>query len=462
MVRRRMNSRPSTTNRSTSKAPARQQTPTRSAATQRVQQSGGTKPAAQAGGAAQQGARPQQAAPATSQQPATKPQSASQQPSQQAAKPEQATAQQATAARAAEGAGAKQPQQAANPAATPQDQASVSAEAKEGARPGESSGVSDMMNKFGDWAKGQYESAKGVVKEGVQTAKDIAEFGPTMMDIQQNGITPKNMDKVNDLLKKVDTPEAAAKFLKEHPFMADKLRGLGEDKLNAMFNKTDENMKDTTTLYKMLGPNRLGGKDGSVTTGDTNAITSAAMRDGGMRDMFMQAASSKAFATGHRVAGRVMGRQGPIANLALNKLGHEMVSGQLNGALNKVGLRGAQDNTPRRINYGELDEMVKAGQRLGGNSQPQSLNSMVQQGIWNPKPSPTMDTLKDKGREGGQQVLNNLGVVGKTPMAQDIMQKTVNSIPQWLQGNQQEGVRKYWEANMHINNLLQSVGVDGR
>ncbi len=436
MVRRRTNSRPSS-NRSTSKPPARSTAPkSQGAATQRAQQSGGSKPA---GAPSQQnaGARPQQQASNQNQQATTaaRPQQAAQQASQQAT----------TAP-------------AARPNATPQDQVNVSAEAKEGAaKPGESSGVTGMMNKFGDWAKGQYESAKGVVKEGVQTAKDIAEFGPTMLDIKQNGITPKNADKVNELLSKIDTPEAASKFLKEHPFMADKLRGLGEDKLNAMFNKTGQNMQDTGTLYHMLGENKLGGKDGRVTTGDVGAITGAVMGDRGMRGMFMDAAANQMYKTGHPLAGRIMDRGGFIANNQLDKRGYGIVSGQLNGALNKMGLQGPQDNARRQLSYGELNNMVQAGQRLTGNSQPQSLNSMVQQGVWNPQPSPTMAGLQNQAHQG----INKAGLK-QDGMAQDILHKTVDSMPEWLQGNQREGVRKYWEANMHVHNLLQSIGVDGK
>lgn len=435
------------------------------AATNRVQQSGTS---SQPRPASSSAAPSNTAAPANTAAPTQQ---------QSAAPPAQAgssTANQAAAARASERTGSQTPAQTASSSAQPQDKVSLGAEARQGetpGKPGEGGAVSSMINGIGEWAQGQFNGLKeqfsglkDVAQEGLQTMKDMAQFGPIMANISKEGLTPQNMDKINGVLGKIDSPEAASKFLKEHPWMADQLRGLGEDKLNQIFNQTRQNMHDSKKVYDILGENKLGGQDHSVTTGDSWAISQAAMRDPGMRGVAQQAAANtirKNGGFGSRIAANFVERGGRIVQNQISKRGPGMMAQQLNGSLGAMGLHGPTDSTRRSINYRELNEAAMAGQRLMGEKNPRSLNSMVQQGVWCPQPNPTMGSIQNQVAQKGQQWLND-HPIANNDFTQSALQGTINSIPQWAHGDQREGVRKYWEANGHVNHLLGALGVDGR
>jgi len=344
----------------------------------------------------------------------------------------------------------------------------VSPEAAQGEGGG---AASSIINGIGDWAQGQFNGLKeqfnglkDVATEGLQTMKDMAQFGPIMASISKEGLTPQNMDRINAVLGQIDSPEAASKFLKEHPWMADQLRSLGGDRLNQIFNQTRQNAIDSQTVYNILGDNKLGGTDHSVTTGDSWAISQAAMRDGGMRRMALDAAAStirRRGGLGSRIGAAIVENGGPVVQNQLSMRGPGMMAQELNGALGAMGLRGEQDPTRRSFTYNELNEAAMAGQRLMGERNPRSLNSMVQQGIWCPQPNPTMGSLQNQVSQAGQQWLND-HPMANNDFTQSALQGTINSLPQWVQGDQREGVRKYWEANVHVNHLLGALGVDGR
>jgi len=315
-------------------------------------------------------------------------------------------------------------------------------------------GVQDAMS--GAWDKGK--EIAGKVQEGIKTGQQLTDL---VSGLKKDGLTPQNMDRLNSVLDKIDSPEAAQKLFKEHPEFAEALRGLGGDKLNQLFNQTGQNMRDCQTVYNILGKNKLGGEDGRVTTGDSWAISNGAMEDGSFRNMAKNAAISQLRKDGRRFAARFAANHPRLADRVVQRRGPGEMAGRLNESLGSLGLHGRQDNTHRDLSYQELNAAAQAGQRLMGNKNPQTLNQMVQQGVWCPQPNPTMQGIQNQARQQAQQAMQGRPL-GESDFVQGALEGTIRSIPDWANGNHQEGVRKYWEANGHVHNLLLGLGVDGR
>ncbi len=403
--------------------------------------------------------------------------------------PTQTRSTQATQAKQQTKATAPTQKPASTTAAQPaKDQASVSqAAAKDDKAPASGADLNSMVKSVGDWAGKAADTAKKVLPQGVQDAmsgawekgkevagqvQDVAgkvqegmKTGKEMTDLigglKKDGMTPQNMDKLNSVLGKIDSPEAAQKLFKENPQLADALRSMGGDKLNQLFNQTGQNMRDCQSVYNILGKDKLGGQDGRVTTGDAWAISQGAMQDPSFRNMAKNAAISQLQKDGRRFAARFAANHPNLADRVVQKRGPGEMASRLNENLSSVGLHGQQDNTWRNLNYHELNNAAQAGQRLMGNQNPQSLNQMVQQGVWCPQPTPTMQGIQNQARQGAQQALQGKPL-GESDFVQGAVEGTIASIPNWANGNHQEGVRKYWEANTHVHHLLQGLGVDGK
>lgn len=362
---------------------------------------------------------------------------------------------------------------------TPKDGAQVSQAAKETAQES-GANLSSMFKGVQDWADKGVEAAKkmvpkevqeamggawdkgveiaGKVQEGLKTGQQLADL---VGGLKKDGLTPQNMDKLNSVLARIDSPEAAQKLFKEHPEFAEALRGLGGDKLNQLFNQTGQNMRDCQTVYNILGKDKLGGEDGRVTTGDSWAISNGAMQDPSFRNMAKWAAISQLQKDGRRFAARFAANHPRLADRVVQRRGPGEMASRLNESLGTLGLNGRQENNHRNLSYQELNAAAQAGQRLMGNQNPQTLNQMVQQGVWCPQPTPTMQGVQNQARQQAQQAMQGRPL-GDSDFVQGALEGTIRSIPDWANGNHQEGVRKYWEANGHVHNLLLGLGVDGR